>query len=159
MFTVFFFYDIIFFMKIKNRGMSLVELMITLVILVIAGGPIIYMFIMSSKGVAVEADFFKGIYLTQQLVEDYLSEVYVNPKVVLTDGKFEEPFEDYSYTVKYEEVENEDLLYKVTVTTSWKSGIGSIKYPVSFLISKRYSLTIENKTHTAWDEEYGPLGF
>ncbi|MGM0607725.1 MAG: PilW family protein [Candidatus Muiribacteriota bacterium] len=146
-------------MKINKSGMTLVELMITLVILVVAGGPIIYMFIMSSRGVSSEAKHFTGMYLTKGLVEKHLEEVYRNPKVVLHDGSFEEPFEDYSYTVEYEPVEDEELLYKVTVTTEWPGKVRNIKYPLSFLISKKYSLRIENKTHTAWDDEYGPLGF
>jgi|GEM_PF-3347458 len=143
----------------KKRGFTLTELMITVTILVIAGGPIIYMFISSSRGTNMEKDHFQAIYLTQGLVEEYLADVYENPKVVLSEGTFPEPYEKFRYSTEYKPVKDEDQLYLVTVATRWPSKIRDGEYKLSFYISKRYYLDIEEKIHTAWDEEYGEMAF
>ena len=143
----------------KKRGFTLTELMITVTILVIAGGPIIYMFISSSKGTNMEKDYFQAIYLTQGLVEEYLADVYRNPKDVITEGTYPEPYEKFKYSTEYEPVEGEEQLYNVTVTTTWPSGIKDSEYKLSFYISKKYYLNIEEKIHTAWDDEYGEMAF
>ncbi len=143
----------------KKQGFTLTELMITITIMVIAGGPIIYMFISSSKGTNMEKDHFSAIYLTQGLVEEYLADVYKNPKEVLTEGTFPEPYDKFTYKTEYDPVDGEEQLYLVTVTTRWPSGLKHSEYSLSFYISKKYYLDIEEKIHTAWDDEYGEMAF
>lgn len=144
----------------NKKGFTLTEIMITLIILVVAGGTVLQMFVFSSKGTNLEAEYFTAIFLTQGLVEEYLAEVTDNPKEILPEeGTFPEPYSRYSYNVKYEPVKDELLLYKVTVNTEWSKGLKSYEYPLSFYISKKYFLRVEEKIHTAFDKEYGPVGY
>ncbi|MCK9223616.1 MAG: prepilin-type N-terminal cleavage/methylation domain-containing protein [Candidatus Muirbacterium halophilum] len=144
----------------KNKGFTLTELMITLVILVVAGGTVLSMFIFSSKGTNAEADYFKAIFLTQSLAEEYLEAVYQNPKDILPEkGRFSEPDDNYYYEVEYSPVKGEQLLYNVKITTKWDKGLKTFKYPLNLMISKKYFLDVEEKIHTAFDKEYGPVGY
>jgi prepilin-type N-terminal cleavage/methylation domain-containing protein len=141
-----------------KKGFSLTELLIAVVIIALAGGPLVYMFISSNKGTRAEVKYFAAMLGTQKVVETYLKAVYKNPKAVLEDGSFTENDVKYDYTVKYEPVKNEKQLYKVTITTTW-GGFSKAKYKLSFLISKKYFLRIDQEEHTAWDEIYGKIDF
>ncbi|MGM0607812.1 MAG: type IV pilus modification PilV family protein [Candidatus Muiribacteriota bacterium] len=125
----------------KKSGNTLVELMVTLTILVIAGGPIIFMFITASKGVDSQVDYYTAMYLTRGLAEKHLAQISNDYSAIMYSDNFSNPHEKFSYTIKYDRISNR--LYKVTITTSWEGPQKEIKYPLSFMVSRKNPVKVE----------------
>ena len=97
----------------KNKGFTLTELMITLVILVVAGGAVISMFIFSSKGQMLKLTISKQYSLYSESCRRISWKLFTVTlkRYCRKRGRFAEPDDNYYYEVEYSPVKGEELLY------------------------------------------------
>lgn len=131
-----------------QKGLTLIEILITLVIIAIAITPIFSMFLKSSKDIKLEKKYLQATFLAKKVMEELKYGLIIHPKIKIVVPKFKKPFDDFNCNIKKELIDNE--LYKLIVNINFKYGFRKHNVYLSSLYSSRYPLRIVYRKDSVW---------
>lgn len=137
----------------NNKGFSITELLIGLVILIIIMGPLGFMMGSSKKGLLSEEKYFQALFLAQKVAELYHAQLSRDPKYRLTPIVFDAPFDSFKSQINTEKVGDDHMLMETTITISWEEGGKAQHLELPFRHTRKFSMEIGHKLEFPWEDD------